>query len=311
MRELIKTIIALAVSKLPKSILTDQRFFELYQSKGWHVVPVHFYRPIPNTAELTDTLWEKPSEMIGIETNLQFQSGLLQEIAESYLKEYHKIPNETPKSATEYSRSTGFAGIDGAMLYSIIRKYKPKRIIEIGSGYSTLLSILALKKNKDENISNEGNIISIEPYPKDFLKESLNSTDQLIIEKVENVPLAIFETLEENDILFIDSSHTVKIGGDVIYEILEIVPRLKKGVLIQFHDIFLPLQYPKDWVMDYHRFWTEQYLLHAFLTYNNYFEILWSGGCMHVYKSEMLSRYFPDYDSNKQRPGSFWIRRCK
>ena len=92
------------------------------------------------------------------------------------------------------------------------------------------------------------------------------------------------------------------------YEILEIIPRLKKGVLIHIHDIFLPLQYPKDWVKNRHIFWTEQYLVQAF---NRDFEIVWSAGYMHVNMSKMLTEYFPYYDSNKQDAGSFWIRRCK
>lgn len=311
MKELIRKVLASGVSKLPKGILTDPGFFELYQSRGFHALPVHFYQPIPNTAELPDSLWEKCSETIGVDSNLQWQSELLQEFSEMYLKEYHQISEAPPKSATEYTRAARFSGIDGAILYCTIRKYKPRKIVEIGSGYSTLLSLLALQKNREERSDCQGEMTAIEPYPKDFLKQSLDGVGQLIVDKVENVPLSTFEALAENDILFIDSSHTVKIGGDVVYEILEIIPRLKKGVLIHIHDIFMPWEYPKNWVKNRHIFWTEQYLLQAFLAFNRNFEILWSAGYMHAKMPEMLAQYFPYYDSTRQQAGSFWMRRCQ
>lgn len=311
MKELIRKVLASGLSKLPKGLLTDPGFFEMYQSQGVHALPVHFYQPIPNTAELPDSLWEKSSETIGVEPNLQSQRELLQEISQTYLKEYHNISEDPPKSATEYTRAAKFSGMDGAMLYSTIRKYKPRKIVEIGSGYSTLLSLLALQKNREERSDCQGEMTAIEPYPKDFLKQSLEGRGQLIVEKVENVLLSTFEALGENDILFIDSSHTVKIGGDVVYELLEIIPRLKKGVLIHIHDIFMPLEYPKTWVKNRHLFWTEQYLLQAFLAFNRHFEILWSAGYMHAKMPEVLAHYFPDYDSTRQQAGSFWMRRCQ
>ena len=119
MKELLRTIIALAISKLPKGILIDHRFFELYQSKGWHASPVRFNQPIPNTAELPDALWDRPSQMVGVNINIEAQSQLLRNISEKYLKEYHQIPEEPSGSATEYTRSSGFSGIDGAILYSL------------------------------------------------------------------------------------------------------------------------------------------------------------------------------------------------
>lgn len=311
MKASLRKIAASIISRLPPGILTDSSFFELYQSKGWHAVPAHFYQPIPNTADLPDALWEKPSELVGVETNIAAQAELLESLSETHLKEYHEISEEPPKSETEYTRATGFSGIDGAMLYAIIRKYKPGKIIEIGSGFSTLLSLKALQKNASENPDSGGEITAIEPYPKDFLRKSLDGVGRLVTEKVENVALEEFEILEENDILFIDSSHTVKIGGDVVYEILEIVPRLKKGVLIHFHDVFMPLQYPKDWVKDRHIFWTEQYLINAFMAFNQDYEILWSAGCMHAHMPETLVRHFPHYDANRQQAGSLWIRRCR
>ena len=204
-----------------------------------------------------------------------------------------------------------FTGIDGAMLYSMIRKYKPRRIIEVGSGSSSLLSLLALERNAAERAEPAGAFTAIEPYPTPALLDALSGKARLIVDKVENVPLSEFEALERDDILFLDSSHTVRIGGDVVYEILEVLPRLKKGVLVHVHDIFLPQEYPKEWVLGRYTFWNEQYLFHAFMAFNSDFETLWSGGCMHVAHPEELAHYFPDYDPDKQGAGSYWIRRME
>ncbi|MBU0500218.1 MAG: class I SAM-dependent methyltransferase [Gammaproteobacteria bacterium] len=302
MKKLLRKLIALGISRLPRGLLIDIEFFDLFQSKGWHVVPNHFYDPIPDTSRLPDSLWERPSEMAGIDQNIKAQVNLLDEIAGTYLREYQKIGAEDPVSA--------FAGIDGAMLYSLIRKLKPRRMIEIGSGASTLLSLRALQRNR-EDASREGEFTAIEPYPSDAVRKALREKGTLIEEKVEDLPPALFETLGENDILFIDSSHSVKIGSDVLYEILEILPRLKEGVHIHIHDIFLPYHYPKDWVKGRKIFWTEQYLLQAFLACNRDFEILWSPGSLWQQRPERLTAHFPGYDPARHPAGSFWMRRCR
>ncbi|MBA7660162.1 hypothetical protein ES703_68161 [subsurface metagenome] len=129
--------------------------------------------------------------------------------------------------------------------------------------------------------------------------------------KVEDVSLEEFSKLKENDILFIDSSHNISIGNDVYYEYLEILPRLKKGVLIHVHDIFLPYEYPKKWIFEYLLFWSEQYLLQAFLSFNNNFEILWGGYYMHKKHPDLLKNNFGSYNEEKNNPGSFWFKRTK
>lgn len=131
----------------------------------------------------------------------------------------------------------------------------------------------------------------------------------LIKEPVQNVPLSTFEKLGEDDILFIDSSHVLKVGSDVQYEYNEILPRLNKGVLIHVHDVFLPFEYPKKWIRQYHRFWTEQYLLQAFLTYNSAFKVIWGGYYMHRNHPELLEKAFKTYSPEKIEPGSFWMRK--
>ena len=189
----------------------------------------------------------------------------------------------------------------------MIRHFNPSTIMEIGSGNSTCLSAEALLKNRKEfGTSNE--LIAIEPYPNKNLEGGFPGLSKLIVDKVQNVPFTEFEKLKENDILFIDSSHVLQIGGDVQYEYLEILPRLKPGVIVHIHDIFLPAEYPKEWVLKRHRFWNEQYLLQAFLTLNKEFEVLWAGSYMNLNHAELLKNSFNSYNS-KVCPGSFWIRR--
>ena len=155
--------------------------------------------------------------------------------------------------------------------------------------------------------SKGASLICIEPFPQEFLKEGFAELDRLIEKKVQDVDLEFFSQLQSGDVLFIDSSHTVKIGGDVNYLFLEVLPRLKPGVIIHVHDIFLPFDYRRDWVMDEFRFWTEQYLLQAFLTFNSEFEVLMANSYLSHYHEADLKATFPSLSS--WIGGSFWMRR--
>jgi hypothetical protein len=132
---------------------------------------------------------------------------------------------------------------------------------------------------------------------------------RIVREPLQDVDLAVFERLERNDILFIDSTHVLKTGSDVQLEYLEILPRLASGVIVHIHDIFLPAEYPKAWLTDEHIFWNEQYLLQAFLAFNKGFEVLWAGSFMHLNHSDKLRDSFPGYAPERSWPGSFWLRR--
>lgn len=205
----------------------------------------------------------------------------------------------------------GFESVDGEVLYCMIRHFKPKKIFEIGSGNSTYLFAQAILKNKEEHNDYECELVAIEPYPNNILKTGFAGLSKLIPKKVQDISLSEFKKLTENDILFIDSSHVLKIGSDVQYEYLEILPRLKKGVLVHLHDIFLPAEYPKEWVLKDYRFWTEQYLLQAFLAFNDSFEVIWAGSYMHLKHPDKLEVAFSSYRRNERWPGSFWIRKIR
>jgi len=299
---------------LPRRIVSDKRYFYLWEKRGFHITPIHYYFPIPDTRELGDELWAKHSDMIGVNVNEDRQLKLLELFLSEFKNEYDCFPQQkTLTSQRYYVNNDAIESVDGEILYCMIRHFKPKRLIEIGSGYSTYLCAEAILKNKEENPSYDCKLTAIDPYPNTVLKKGFPGFSELIPKKVQDIPLSDFVKLDENDILFIDSTHVLQIGSDVRYEYLEILPRLKKGVIVHAHDIFLPAEYPKEWIRKMAWFWNEQYILQAFLSFNESFEVLWAGSYMHLKNPDKLEKAFRSYKRNRRwlGPGSFWIRRVK
>lgn len=276
--------------------------FRLWERHGFHVTPVHFYQPIPDTQSLPETLWNRPSELIGIDMNDAMQLDLLRNHFPKFRREFDEFPVEPPGEPGRFHFNNGlFDGTDALVAYCMIRHFQPRLIVEVGSGFSSLLAAEAVAKN------NNSALICIEPFPLDFLRQGFPGLHSLIEKKVEDLDLEFFSQLESGDILFIDSSHTVKIGGDVNYLFLEVLPRLKPGVIVHIHDIFLPFDYRRAWVMDEHRFWTEQYLLQAFLIFNAGFEVLMANAYLaHRYMKDLKATFM---NSPWWGGGSFWMRR--
>jgi hypothetical protein len=284
------------------------RLFNVWQSIGFHITRNHFHEPIPDTRTLPDELWIRHSELVGVDMNEDTQLEFLHKFSVNFKKEYDMISTRRPVAGQYYANNPSFGYVDGDVLYCMVRYFKPKRMIEIGAGYSTYLSAEAILRNEEEG-GHRAELIAIDPYPNETLKEGFPGLAKLITSEVERVELAEFTKLRENDILFIDSSHVLRIGNDVQYEYLEILPRLNKGVIVHIHDIFLPWEYPKDWVLKNHWFWNEQYLLQAFLAFNNAFEILWAAQYMHLRHAEKLEEAFGTYYRRHGAGGSFWIRK--
>jgi hypothetical protein len=184
-------------------------------------------------------------------------------------------------------------------------------MFEIGAGNSTCLSAQAILKNKQEDALYECQLLAIDPHPSDILTKGFPGLSDVVHRTAQEIPLAMFHELNANDVLFIDSSHVLKTGSDVQYLYLDVLPNLKRGVIIHAHDIFLPAEYPKEWVLREYRFWTEQYLLQAFLAFNHTFEILWAGSYMHQKHPDKLENAFASYKREERWPGSFWMRKVK
>jgi len=295
---------------LPRRVMLDKRNFLLWERRGYHVTPVNFYEPIPDTRELKDDLWDDSDDPVGVELNETGQLQLLAQFRQRYKSEWDELPFDAGHLPHDYFVNNAyFESVDGEMLYAMIRHHRPRRIIEIGSGYSTYLAAHAIRKNVAENPSYSCDLTAIEPFPNPVLRAGFAGLTRLIQTPVQKVDITEFTTLRASDILFIDSSHVLKIGSDVQYEFLSILPRLADGVVVHVHDIFLPDEYPKRWLLGEHRLWNEQYLLQAFLCFNRHYEVLWAGSFMHKKHPELLKDAFRSYTRPSHWPGSFWIRR--
>lgn len=306
---MITTKIAKAYNEILKRFL--RKSFPLWENMGFHVIPNHYYQPVPDTRTLKDDLWHKQSDLVGIDINEQAQINLLSLFSSKFKREYESFPrSKTSVPYQYYVDNRVFESVDGEIVYCMIRYFKPRMIIEIGSGHSTYLAAQAVQKNQAD-YSHKCELIAVEPYPNDVLRGGFPGLSKLIPTKVQDISLSEFSKLRENDVLFMDSSHVLKIGSDVQYEFLEILPRLNKGVIVHVHDIFLPAEYPKEWVLKDYRFWTEQYLLQAFLIFNNSFEVLWAGSYMHLKHPDKLEAAFSSYKRDERWPGSFWMRKTK
>jgi hypothetical protein len=289
-----------------------KKTFPLFQSLGFHVTINHFYSPVPDTRELKDDLWSSPSELIGIKLNEKKQLELLSNFTSNFKAEYKCFPRNKSSTPHEYYiRNNSFESVDGEVLYCMIRHFKPSKVFEVGSGFSTRLIAQAILKNKEEDNDYSCFLRVFDPYPSKVIKQGFPGLSKLEVKQVQCFPPTEFEKLGANDILFIDSSHVLKIGSDVHYEYLKVLPRLRKGVIVHLHDIKLPAEYDRDWILKGHIFWNEQYLLQAFLTFNNNYQILWAGKYMSIKHSDKLKKAFSSNDRGEQWPSSFWMKRIK
>ena len=304
---IISRTLSAAVRTPLKRILTA--VFIFFQKLGINITPNHYYQPIPDLASLKAEIWQRRSDLPGIIIDDERALALLDEFRKNFHAEYTKFPKDNPNIPGKYYlNNRDFGPVDAEILYCMVRHFKPKKIIEIGSGHTTLLTAQAVTTNKElDNADCE--FIAIEPFPREMLIKGLPGLSRFIQSPVQDVSTSVFAELGENDILFIDSSHVLKTGSDVQYEFLEILPRLKKGVIIHIHDVFLPMEYPRSWLFELFRFWNEQYLLQAFLAFNDQFEVIWPGSYMHLNHPEKIKEAFPSYNPPRNQPGSFWMQR--
>jgi hypothetical protein len=286
---------------------------DVFYRHGFHLLRKHFYLPVPDDTDRLDQFWAKPSEMVGVDTNDAMGLEVMEQICPKYLPEFRaSFPIEgPPQTPGFYLINGGYMAVDAHVYYCLIRHFKPRKIVEIGNGNSTLLAIAAADANKKET-GRRPHLTSIDPYPWAMFKDGYAGLDSLLVERVQDVPVTYFEQLEAGDMLFIDSSHVIRSGNDVHYEFLEILPRLKPGVLIHVHDISLPRPYPKVY-FDNHLYWTEQYLLQAFLAFNDRFEVVWPGNYMMVNYPDRVLAVFPEFermrrDYPQSEPTAFWMR---
>lgn len=285
-----------------------KRHFIEWQKAGFTIYPNHYYSPVPDLTRLSETQLRRRSGMKGITLDTPAMLRLADEFHRKYLAEYAVFGSTPPNSDGKFFFGNGvFERIDAEILHCMIRHFGPKRVIEIGSGYSSLVTAAACELNRAEG--RPANFTLIEPYPNDLFLKTIPGISELLRQGVEECPLARFEELEAGDILFIDSTHVIRSGNDVEYEYFEIIPRLRPGVIIHIHDIFLPFRYPANWINKELIFWNEQYLVEAMLTHNPAYQVLWAGSHVHIEQPAHLAKAFPGYDPTKHLPGSLWLVR--
>ena len=273
------------------------------------VPPGHFYSPLPDFDEIRQ---EEPRifgpvsrEVAGVDLRETEQLSLLGELA----KFYPDIPfrsGPTPGLRYHYENQS-YEYSDGIMLHCMLRHLKPKRLIEIGSGYSSCVTL----DTNDLFLDGSLETTFIEPYP-DLLMSLISDADRsrvtIIPKRLQEVDLAVFSRLGAGDILFIDSTHVSKIDSDVNRLFFEILPALAPGVVIHVHDIFYPFEYPKEWIR-FGRAWNEMYVLRAFLQFNSSFRIL-------LMNTQIAQFYRPFLQANmplclENTGGSIWLEKCR
>jgi predicted O-methyltransferase YrrM len=267
----------------------------------------HFYSPIADPADIRARearLWASVDTKPGIDLRLGRQLALLTDLAR-YTSEI-AWPVDKPNGPTDYFYNKDqYPVLDAEFLYAALRHFHPKIVIEVGSGFSSLITAEVNRRHR----SGEINFHCVEPYPRQFLIDGVDGITSLVRSRVENVELAVFDQLKAGDLLFIDSSHVSKVGSDVNYLFFEVLPRLRPGVLVHIHDIFLPDEYPKVWVIDQGRNWNEQYLVRAFLQFNAAWQVLWAAhfmGSRHTAAVRATCPRYPQLGGG----GSLWLRRA-
>ena len=213
---------------------------------------------------------------------------------------------ETGPGGHRYHQGGPYPAGDALFLRAMIARSHPNRIIEIGSGFSTACMLDAA----DDLVLPKLLLTCIEPFPK-RLRSLMRDVDYervtIIEEPVQQVPLDLFDTLDRNDVLFIDSTHVLKTGSDVHYELFEILPRLKSGVLIHFHDCRYPFEYPHRFIFEQNHSWNEAYALRAFLMFNSQFKIVFWGSCLKRFCHDAMRADFPQFPANAG--SAIWIVR--
>ncbi len=307
-------------SILPQTIRTKlkQKSWSYIQrameASGYNVsLKKDFYSPLTSVRDLKakEQRWNKPSVLKGVAFDVKKMENLFSSLLTTYLAEFSSLPPFDELIKKGYG--PGYTAVDGLTLYMMIRTFKPKQYIEIGSGLSTYYSALASEKNRQEG--HPVKITCIDPYP----YKALTSIPEInVIQKeVQDVELALFEDLLANDIFFIDSSHMVKVDGDVPYLILEILPSLKVGINIHVHDIPFPYNVPypaSEWVFNqpWPMLWNEAMILQAFLCFNKDFTIELSTPLIRYYDEPFLRKNIPFYESVEENPRTFssiWMKR--
>ncbi len=267
--------------------------------------PGHFYNPLPDMAELRARraqLFRPRSHIPGVDLAPDAQWSRAEALAPLAPAQFPMGPRYVPGPPNDT-----FPPGDAQVLAALLRHTRPARVIEIGAGYSTAVMLDTADHTPDWS----PHFTLIEPYPQ-RIRRLLRPQDAdrvtLMEAFVQDVPLETFDQLQAGDVLFIDSSHVVRIGSDVAFLLFEVIPRLKPGVLVHFHDIFWPFEYPEAWIFEKGRAWNEAYVLRAFLMFNAAYALyLWPAYLL----AQDRARWLRLFSLGEQHSGSLWLVRTQ
>lgn len=284
--------------------------------KSYPHVPGHYYSLIPDLEEvkLRKEKIFRNENIYAIDLRLEHQLKLLNELKEFYKQVPYKFSDLSTDQKLNYRYKAGneyYRYGDAIFLFCMMLHLKPGRIIEVGSGHSS-----AMMLDINENfLHNSVHLTFIEPFPEErlcgLLKEADRKNTVVLKSFVQETDMEIYKSLEVNDILFIDSSHVSKPGSDVNFIIFDILPILKPGVVIHFHDIFFPFELPDSWVLENKWFWNENYILRAFLMNNPDYEIMLFNNLLYRKHRSWLKKEMPDTLIDWQHTGSIWINKIR
>lgn len=269
----------------------------------------HFHSPVVDPATVrADVRSGRAASKLGI-AGIDLPIAGMAEFWSRYAEFIRRTPfTEAPDAARRYYYDNPvFSYGDAITLRAMLEAFRPRRVIEIGSGFSSACML----DTADEIGLADLELTCIDPDP-DRLRRLLRPEDHrhvtIVAHRVQSVPVESFKSLAENDILFIDSTHVLKTGSDVHYELFEILPSLRSGVIVQFHDMHYPFEYPDDWIFNLKFSWNEIYAVRAFLMYNANFPILFWNSFFATAFPDVVGGTIPDFLKNPG--GSLWLRRA-
>lgn len=282
--------------------------YKTIQGLGYHLQHNDYYSSLNDCAFLDANrdLWRTVDDPACIDWRLDHQFEVAREVS-GFVEELRDIPKTSSAPAVYCWENPMWNHADALVQYGLVRSRKPRRVVEIGCGWSSLLLQKALARNEAEG-SPKAEVTLIEPYPRREILDALPSHWRQIPLMLQRAPLSVFAELQSGDILFYDGSHCAKAGSDVNWLFFRAFPQLPSGALIHLHDIFFPDDYPESWIFERNQSYNEQYILQAFLMHN------------HDYQIEICNRYVWTrraadldalYKGVQQSHGcSFWMRKA-
>jgi len=302
------------ICRILKGILVAIRSFKLLVFQAYPLG--HYYSPIPNSKQILKSLClnsvSTHDKCLGIDLKEMAQLDLLNKLSQYY----GDLPFTVRPSNSQrfYYDNSWFGYADAIVLFCILRYFEPSKVIEVGSGFSSAVML----DTNDKFLDGSAQFTFIEPHP-NRLNTVLNEQDKrkctMINRPIQEIRTDVFKTLSTNDILFIDSSHVVKSGSDVAHIMFEILPNLNCGVIVHFHDILWPFEYPYEWFAA-GRAWNEAYFIRAFLQYNKSFDIIYYNSFMNLFHEKHIRRMMPlclQKSSYKltEAASSLWLRKVQ